>query len=88
MHGGRPWKIGCKSIGVARLFLIRVYSRQQDQQKCLDWGYDIKLKTEQLDARSQSIGGILDLDGTIKSERLALNNEIGDWRDQCMQYAK
>lgn len=63
-----------------------VYSRQQDQQRCLDWGYDIKLKEDQWRAKSQSLEGILDLDGSLQSEKLALQNEVTEWHNQCTQY--
>ena len=51
---------------------------------CSNWSRDIEDKRAILDARQESLGGILDLSGEVEAMRLQFNQEVADYNARCV----
>lgn len=60
-----------------------LYSVYSESNRCDDWSNEIENMRAELDGRQDSLGGVLDLDGSMAAFRNQFNLEVDRYNLEC-----
>jgi hypothetical protein len=75
--------VGIIVIVIAVAFIVIAVNAQTARSACSERAQAIERKRADLDARSGSIGGILDLNGDVESARQQFNLDVRQYNTDC-----
>lgn len=70
-------------IVVAVIIVGSFWSYSAENDRCIEWSDEIEMKRAELEGRQDSLGGIVDLDGSVNAFRNQFNLEIDRYNAEC-----